>query len=164
MRPYRPGEIIARKKSRSRRRRGEVSGEWLTGMTPDAESGPWRIFRPRAFDKMRIAVFQESAEFGLMALFPKYSGTSEDLLRDLKEANRGLDPYRSFVFPDTGLSLTYDPRASRRRWVMKTAGGEPLWRDYAAWPRLKSACFTRPPARSPGGRPSGEGKRPCRPR
>lgn len=104
-------------------------------MTPEIEDSGWLIFtRPEA--RQLLTAVYSTADFSLIALFPDDDRTPAVLLDALLEKNPEADTLRSrFVWPD-GQTLAYDVDARKGTWVMKSANGRALDRNYDAWPQL----------------------------
>jgi hypothetical protein len=100
---------------------------------PAASERGWAIYAPERPAGLRIAVYSGDA-FGLIALFPDSTGDPAALLKTLRDRNP--DPARieqSFVWPD-GTTLAYDVVAPAGAWVMTSAKGAGLDRNYDHWP------------------------------
>ena len=101
------------------------------GRIPAAENDLWKIYRCN--ENLSLAVHSRQ-NFGLICLFR--NGDVEDVLRQVSESNS--DPrllYSEFQWPD-GIRITYDARASKDQWVIISAGGQEVNRNYDRWPLM----------------------------
>lgn len=103
-----------------------------------AENETWKLFRTR--DSLLIAV-HSSADFGLIAVFKKSDTTM--LLDELMKSNPDTEKLKTgFQFPE-GPGITYDVLAPKDKWVMVSANGNMLDRDFDKWPLINGE-FEKP--------------------
>ncbi len=102
--------------------------------TPIAQASGWRLFSPARPEHFFIAVYS-TERFGLMALFPNNALPPETLLQRLLEANPDPGQLEHAFHGPEGGAVSYDLGAPYGTWVMESAEGQPLDRDYRQWPR-----------------------------
>jgi len=82
---------------------------------------------------LSIAVHSQR-DLGILCIF--HNGDAEEVLRGVSESNS--DPemlYREFQWPE-GARITYDVKAPKSRWVIISAGGKIMDRDFDRWPLM----------------------------
>ena len=106
-------------------------------LTPAAAQGGWRIFNASSASPLLIAVYEDT-NLGLIALLPDTTRTPETLLEELLAGNPDPGALATrFQHPEIGV-LEYDVNAPKGTWVMQSADGTDLDRDYDAWPQFES--------------------------
>ena len=91
--------------------------------------GPWRIF---TVGPGRLLAVYSTPELGLLAIFPDTAPA--ELLASILRANPAEPALQhEFVFPD-GRKLAYDLLSQPNQWVMVSAAGKSLDRDFDRWP------------------------------
>jgi hypothetical protein len=96
-----------------------------------AENQQWKIYAPSP--GLLLAV-HSAPDAGVLAVFETADPSA--LLAAVSAANLDADRLRtSFQFPG-GLRLTYDLFSPHDRWVMISAGGALLDRDFDRWPLI----------------------------
>ncbi len=95
---------------------------------PVQKNETWSVYSTK--DSLLIAV-HSVADFGLIALFKnRKAGT---LIADLMKANPYANQLKSgFLFPD-GSKISYDVSAPQDQWVMVSADGKMLDRNFDQW-------------------------------
>ena len=85
-----------------------------------------------------VFIANATEQLGLLVLFPEYAGAASDLAGELAAANPNSgDLVETFVWPD-GNTISYDPNAAKRNWVIESYNGDGLDREYDTWPRINS--------------------------
>lgn len=101
------------------------------GYQPVAEKERWKLFN--SGDSLLIVVYSVT-DFGLIAVFK--NGDAATLLAGLIKSNPDPDRLKtSFQFPD-GRNITFDVLAPKDKWVMISADGQMLNRDFDKWPLI----------------------------
>jgi hypothetical protein len=112
------------------------------GYKVTAENEIWQIFSTS--DSLLVAVHSE-ANFGLLFVFKNSNAST--LLAELTKANPNAEELkRTFRYPD-GKLITYDVLAPKDKWVIVSANGLSLDRDFDNWP-LINGHFNEPTGRS----------------
>jgi hypothetical protein len=98
------------------------------GRTPVAENDLWKIYHCN--EDLSLAIHSQQ-DLGLICLFR--NGDAEDILRQVSEPNS--DPkllYSEFQWPG-GTRIIYDAKAPRDQWVIISASGQAMNRNYDRW-------------------------------
>lgn len=99
--------------------------------TPIQKNQIWSIYTTK--DSLLIAV-HSVADFGLISVFR--NGNASSLIGELMKANSDIDKLKSgFQFPD-GHKISYDVSAPKKKWVIVSADGKQLDRDFDKWPLI----------------------------
>ena len=98
---------------------------------PAAKNDLWSVYT--SGDSLLIAV-HSTADFGVISVFRQSDAAR--LLTELTKANSDLDKLKtSFQFPE-GPKITYDVLAPEDKWVMVSADGQMLDREFDKWPLI----------------------------
>ena len=98
---------------------------------PAAKNDLWSVYT--SGDSLLIAV-HSTADFGVISVFRQSDAAR--LLTELTKANSDPDKLKtSFQFPE-GPKITYDVLAPEDKWVMVSADGQMLDRDFDKWPLI----------------------------
>ncbi len=98
---------------------------------PAAKNDLWSVYT--SGDSLLIAV-HSTADFGVISVFRQSDAAR--LLTELTKANSDPDKLKtSFQFPE-GPKITYDVLAPEDKWVMVSADGQMLDREFDKWPLI----------------------------
>lgn len=98
-------------------------------------SGPWSIHAIPEAPHFLVAM-ANGPSFALLALFPEWSSTPEELAKALSTANPNeTDLAHAFRWPD-GNTVEFDVDAPKGTWVISAIAGKPVDRDYDRWPQM----------------------------
>lgn len=99
---------------------------------PVQKNETWSVYSTK--DSLLIAV-HSIKDFGLIALFKNRK--TDTLIADLMKANPDSNQLKSeFAFPD-GSRITYDVSSPQDKWVMVSADGRMLDRNFDKWPLIE---------------------------
>jgi hypothetical protein len=100
---------------------------------PSATHENWSVYGPLSNPPLYVVTYSV-LDFGLLALFPEGEALAESVLESIRQANTSQGGIaHTFIWP-SGSSLTYDVEARKGTWVLQSFNGEPVDRDYDAWP------------------------------
>ncbi len=103
--------------------------------SPVASSGNWNIHAEPNAPGFMIAV-HNAAGLALLALFPEWKNSPEDLAKALAQSNpNAADLSHTFHWP-TGETVDYDVNAPKGLWVITAIDGKPVDRAYDSWAQL----------------------------
>jgi hypothetical protein len=108
--------------------------------------GNWQVFAPNPSEHCRIVTYSRPG-LGLLIVFPDTAEPPEALLDTVAKANSDEEVLTSvFSWPD-GRTIGYDVNAPKGTWGIASVDGEPVDRDYDAWPQISgdppAITFTR---------------------
>jgi hypothetical protein len=91
----------------------------------------WSVYTTN--DSLLVAV-HSVADFGLISVFK--NGEASSLIAELMKANPDIDKLKSgFQFPD-GHKISYEVSAPKEKWVIVSADGVLVDRDFDKWPLI----------------------------
>lgn len=106
-----------------------------------AEKSGWQIFKPYSDDDLLIAVFNTD-DLGLLLLFPDSDGNAQNLANELAKLNPSTENLHHTVATHDGkITISYDLKSPKNKWVITHTNGEPTDRNFDFWPRLKTTKF-----------------------
>ncbi|GIV33658.1 MAG: hypothetical protein KatS3mg031_1193 [Chitinophagales bacterium] len=110
---------------------------------PDTCASGWCIYKPYTQDALRVTVFN-SADLGIILLFPHWQQGSAALLEEILKANpESKNLYHQFAFPD-GQIIAYQLSAPKRLWVIEAINEIRTDRKHDFWKRLDIITHDNP--------------------
>ena len=108
----------------------------------DASAGHWAVYNESG---LMIAIY--SAGPALLAVFPEWKNSSDELLQAISQANPSEpDLTHTFHWPSAGTPeaasypssrrVEYDVNAPKGTWVIASIDGKPVDRRYDGWPQM----------------------------
>ncbi|MCP4438954.1 MAG: hypothetical protein GY810_08430 [Aureispira sp.] len=96
----------------------------------------WQVFEHKGSRSFKIAVYN-SKNLGLLLLFPNYTKSADYLSKALDLANPDLKIlHKQVIFPDSKTVISFDLKAQKNKWVIKSINGKAVDRKYDNWPRI----------------------------
>ena len=101
------------------------------GRTPAMANNLWSVYQCN--ENLSLALHSRQ-DLGIACLFR--NGDTEEVLRLVSESNSDRRLlYTEFQWP-SGIRITYDVKAPKGQWVIISAGGQEMNRNYDQWPLM----------------------------
>ena len=102
------------------------------GWSPEASSQDWAVYK--GTETMRFALHSER-ELGLLVLY--HGQSPEEILQSIQSHNPDGSKLRTSFKKSETEHWTYNVRAPRDQWVIKSINGKPTNRDHDTWPLME---------------------------